>query len=188
MRCRWCQDTWMQPRLSESLANSSQQNSNRKWLMNEEVDLVSRSSFFTLRPRQCFFSPSLCGWLVPSGEGNHPVFSGTITGFLKCRWGPPSSGNGYMCQDSGVDSQSTRKHWKQHNLKANPDGIFPHNAAGLNSSYCRIFVTNWTHTQFCQRHLSLEISSTSRKHNKTLRIRHRRPQRLFSDSHLSKRL
>lgn len=75
-----------------------------------------------------------------------------------------------MFQDSGVNSQSTHQHWKQHNLRINPDGFVPQDAAGLNSSYC------WTPTAkgTCHRRFLLLPENTTRHR---FMIRHRLPER-----------
>lgn len=153
MRRRWCQDKWTQLRLGQKprqlFPEELKQKSHGGWWTRWQL---WESSFFT------FFHLLSVGGLCHLVRKNRHVLSGIMTGFLKCRQSPPSSGNGYMCQDGRVDSKSTREHWKQHNLKVNPDGVVPQDAAGLNSSYCRVVVTH------SQRLMSLEISSSPRKH------------------------
>ena len=158
---------------AKSLINSSQQSLNRNLTA---VDLETWSSFL-----QCFLffcSPSLSvGGLCHLVRGT-ALFSEELQQdffFFKCRWSPPSSGNSYMCQDSRVDSQSSREHWKQQSQSESwcfcPTPCSRGKLIGL-----QCFLRNGL-ISHSQRRSSLEITSPLRKHNLTFRIRHRHPER-----------
>lgn len=113
--------------------------------------------------------------IVPHVEGNRRDSRRTVLEYFKVLLKPAFIWKWLGVSKQWDNSQLTHGHWEQHRPEVAPYDTFPQDAAGLNPSHSRVPVANWTHTEFCQRHLSLKISSTPRN-NKAFRIRHRRPE------------